>query len=167
MPQHIVECRGATYIRKRRGEIGDPCGVPTRTRARRLREPWKSRVQDPTPMPFFVFFFFHVLCINQLLGTKTTCSASYGKEKTPSPIFLQPGIREKAINPSLSGMRPTAHQPRKIRNPPPTKRSKRKIQINTWGGINRKTVDIRHRGTVIQGLSVTEECGRGEIARAA
>jgi len=40
---------------------------------------------------FFIFLFFfilfHVLCINQLLGTKTTCSASYGKERTPSPIF--------------------------------------------------------------------------------
>jgi len=31
------------------------------------------------------------------------------------------GAREKAINPSLSGMRPTAHQPRKIRNQIPTK----------------------------------------------
>jgi len=72
-------------------------------------------VRDPKPLYFlFFFFFYHVLCINQLLGTKTTCSASYGKERTPSPIFLQPGTREKAINPSLSGMRPTAHQPRKI-----------------------------------------------------
>jgi len=99
-------------------------------------------------MPFFIFsfffsfFFFHVLCINQLLGTKTKCSASYGKEKTSAPIFLHPGTREKAINPSLSGMRPTAHQPRKIRNPPRTEQSKRKIQINTWGGINRKTLAV-------------------------
>jgi len=100
-------------------------------------------VRDPNSMSFFLFFFFfHVLCINQLLGTKTTCSASYGKEKTPSPILLQPSTREKAINPRLSGTRPTAHQPRKIRNPPPTKRSKRKIQINTWGGNNRKTLAV-------------------------
>jgi len=92
---------------------------------------------------FFSFpFFYHVLCINQLLGTKTTCSASYGKERTPSPIFLHPSTREKAINPSLSGMRPTAHQPRKIRNLPPTRLVKRKIQINTWGGFNQKTLAV-------------------------
>ena len=91
---------------------------------------------------FFFFFFYHVLCINQPLGTKTTCSASYCKERTPSPTFLQPGTREKAINPSLSSIRPTTHQPRKIRNPPPTRRSKRKIQINTWGGINRKPLAV-------------------------
>ena len=36
---------------------------------------------------FFLFFFYHVLCIKQLLGTKTTCSASYGRERTPSPMF--------------------------------------------------------------------------------
>jgi len=104
-----------------------------------LREEPKSHA------PFFfsfILFFFDVLCINQLLGKKTTCSASYGKERTPSPVFLQPGTREKAINPSLAGMRPTAHQPRKIRDPPPTRRSKRKIQINTWGGINRKTLAV-------------------------
>jgi len=52
------------------------------------------------------------------------------------------GAREKAINPSLSGSRPTAYQPRKIGNPPPTRRSKRKIEINTWGGINRKTLAV-------------------------
>jgi len=52
------------------------------------------------------------------------------------------GARETAINPSLSGPRPTAHQPCKIRNPPPTRRSKRKRQINTWGGINRKTLAV-------------------------
>jgi len=37
--------------------------------------------------PAFSFFFYHVLCIIQLVGTKTTCSASYGKEKTPSPLI--------------------------------------------------------------------------------
>jgi len=63
------------------------------------------------------------------------------KERHPL-FFLQPGTREKAINPSLSGMRPTAHQPRKIRNPAPTRRSKRKMQINTWGGTNRKTLAV-------------------------
>jgi len=40
-------CRGATYRRKSRGEIGDRWGVPTEleTGARRLGEPWKTRVQ--------------------------------------------------------------------------------------------------------------------------
>jgi len=54
------------------------------------------------------------------------------------------GAREKAINPGLSGSRPTPHQPRKIRNPPPTRPSKIKIQINTWGGINRKTLAVNY-----------------------
>jgi len=100
--------------------------------------------EEPKSHAFFLFllFLYQVLCINQLLGTKTTCSASYGKERTPCPSFLQPGTREKAINPSLSGSRPTAHQPRKIRNPLPTRRSKRNIQISIWGGINSKTLAV-------------------------
>jgi len=64
-------------------------------------------------------------------------------KKKPHPLsFIHPGTREKATNPSLSDMRPTAHQPLKIRDPPPTKRSKRIIQINSRGGINRKTVAV-------------------------
>jgi len=98
------------------------------------------------PKRFFLLFFFlilyHVLCINQLRGTKTMCSASYGKEKTPSPIFLQPGTWETAVNPCLSGTRPMPHQPQKIRYPPPTKQSKSQRQINAWGGINRKTLAV-------------------------
>jgi len=48
----------------------------------------EEMVRDPNPMPFFSFFFFfcfflHVLCFIRHLGTKTTCSASYGKEKPP------------------------------------------------------------------------------------
>ena len=36
---------------------------------------------------FFLFFFLYpVLCIFQVRGPKTTCSASYGKEKTPGPL---------------------------------------------------------------------------------
>jgi len=37
-------------------------------------------VRDPNPMSF-LFFFFDVLCFIRHLGTKTTCSASYDKEK--------------------------------------------------------------------------------------
>jgi len=74
-------------------------------------------------------------------------------KKKPHPLsFIHPGTREKAINPSLSGMRPTAHQPRKIRSPPPTKRSKRKLQIKPWGGINRKT--LAHQENVGAGSKV-------------
>ena len=42
------------------------------------------------------------------------------KKKPHLLSFIHPGAREKAINPSLSGARPTAHQPRKIRNQTPT-----------------------------------------------
>jgi len=38
-------CRGETYKRKSRGEIGDPWGVPTKTREERLGDTWNSRVQ--------------------------------------------------------------------------------------------------------------------------
>jgi len=49
----------------------------------------REMVRDPNPMPFFIFFIFYyyVLRVKQLLGTKTTCSASYGKEKTISPLI--------------------------------------------------------------------------------
>ena len=67
-------------------------------------------------------------------------SACYGKEKTPSPAFIHLGAREKAINPSPSGMRPTAHQARKIGNQVPTEGAKQENQINTQGGIKRKTL---------------------------
>jgi len=44
----------------------------------------REMVRDPNPLPFFFslfFLFLHVLCFIRHLGTKTTCSASYGKEK--------------------------------------------------------------------------------------
>jgi len=63
-------------------------------------------------------------------------------KKKPHPLVYPPGAREKAINPSLSGMRPTAHQPGKIRNQTPTKGAEQENQINTWGGINRKTLAV-------------------------
>jgi len=59
------------------------------------------------------------------------------------PLFFpHPSTKEKAINPRLSDTRPTAHQPPKIRNPPPTRWSKRKMQINTSVGVNRKTLPV-------------------------
>jgi len=98
-------------------------------------------------MPFsffcllFVFSFMCFVLINYWEQRLRAALAMVKKE--PHPLFfLHPGTREKAINPSLSSMRPTAHQPRKIRNPLPTRRSKRKIQVNPWGGINRKTLAV-------------------------
>jgi len=44
-PLGIDMCKGATYNSKRRGNIGEPCGVPTDTRAAVFGEPWKTRVQ--------------------------------------------------------------------------------------------------------------------------
>jgi len=44
-PLAIDLCKGATNSRQRRGEIGDPCGVPTVTRERMLGAPWKTTVQ--------------------------------------------------------------------------------------------------------------------------
>jgi len=64
------------------------------------------------------------------------------KEK-PHPLsVIHPGAREKAIDPSPYGMRPTAHQLRKMRNQTPTKGAEQENQINTWGGINRKTLAV-------------------------
>jgi len=41
-------------------------------------------VRDPNPMPFYLLLcFFHVVGFIRHLGTKTTCSASYSKEKPP------------------------------------------------------------------------------------
>ena len=37
-PLGIRECMRAIYRRQRRGEIGDPCGVPTETGANALED---------------------------------------------------------------------------------------------------------------------------------
>ena len=92
------------------------------------------------PCLFVFFLFLSCALYSQPTGTKTTYSASYGKERTPP--LLPTGAREKAINPSLYGMRPTARQPRKIRNQTPTKRAEQENQTNTRGGINRKTLAV-------------------------
>jgi len=48
-------------------------------------------------------------------------------KKKPVPTY-PPGTREKAIHPTLSGTRPTAHQPRKIRNQHSLKRRNKIIK---------------------------------------
>ena len=40
----IDMCRGETYIRKSRGEMGDPWGVSTETGEERLGDPWNTKV---------------------------------------------------------------------------------------------------------------------------
>jgi len=89
---------------------------------------------------FFFLFFYHVLCINNLREQRLRAALAMVK-KEPHPI-LPPNTREKAINPSLSGTRPTARQPRKIRNQTPTEGAEQENQINTRGGINRKTLAV-------------------------
>ena len=65
------------------------------------------REEPKSPACFFLFlFFYHVLCINQLLGTKTTCSTSYSKEKTPSPLILPTPGQKPSTQVSL-----VRHQP--------------------------------------------------------
>jgi len=62
-------------------------------------------------------------------------------KKNPIPTH-PPSAREKAINPRLSGMRPTAHKPRKLGNQTPTQGAEQENQINTQGDINRKTLAL-------------------------
>jgi len=66
-------------------------------------------------------------------------------KKEPHPLFfLQPGAREKAINASLSGLRPTAHQPRKIRNQTPTKRAEQETSNRYMGRNQQENPCRRH-----------------------
>jgi len=97
--------------------------------------------EEPKSYVFFYFtFVIQVLCIINYWEQRPRGALAMAKKK-PHPLsFIHPGTREKATNPRPSGMRPTGHQPHKIRNPPPTKWSKRQIQINTWEGIKRKTL---------------------------
>lgn len=46
IPLGIAEWKGAKYIRKKMGEMGEPWGVPTSTGALMPRGPWKTRVQE-------------------------------------------------------------------------------------------------------------------------
>jgi len=45
-PLGIEVYREETYMRRRRVEIQEPWGVPTETDDGRLREPWRTIVQD-------------------------------------------------------------------------------------------------------------------------
>jgi len=67
--------------------------------------------------------FFYIMCFVLINYWEQRLYAALAMvKKKPHPLsFIHPGAREKAINPSLSGMRPTAHQPRKIRHQTPTK----------------------------------------------
>jgi len=78
--------------------------------------------------------------LNNYWEQRLRAALAMGKKK-PNPTYPH-GVREKAINPSLCGTRPTAHQPYKIRSQTPTEGAEQENQINTRGGINRKTLAI-------------------------
>jgi len=88
---------------------------------------------------FYLFFIMYFVLINYW-EQRLRAGLAMVKKKPHPLCFIHPGTREKAINPSLSDTRPTTQQPRKIRNQTPTKVRNMKHQINTWGGINRKTL---------------------------
>jgi len=96
---------------------------------------------NPTPFYFFIFLFICFVLINYW-EQRLRAALAMVKKKAHPLSFIHPGSREKIINPSLSGPRPTAHQPCKIRNQTPTKGAEQESQINTWGGINRKTLAV-------------------------
>ena len=75
------------------------------------------------------------------------------KKKPHLLCFIHRSAREKTINPSPSGPRPTAHQPRKIGNQTPTKKAEPENQINTCGGINRKTLAVDTNNTINNGYN--------------
>ena len=45
-PLGMAEWRGATSMRNSRGDMGEPCGVPTSTGALVPGAPWKTSVQE-------------------------------------------------------------------------------------------------------------------------
>ena len=83
---------------------------------------------------YFYFYFFYFMCFVLInYGEQRLRAALVMLKKKPHPLSLiNPGTREKTINLSLSGPRPTAHQPCKIRNETPTKGAEQESQINTW-----------------------------------
>jgi len=93
---------------------------------------------------FFIFIFIFIMCFVLLNYWEQRQRAAVAMvKKEPHPLsFIHPGTREKTIHPSLSGLRQTAHQPRKIRNQAPTKGAEQENQINTWGGSNRDTLAV-------------------------
>ena len=85
----------------------------------------REMVQVPNPMPIFVyflFFFFFIICFVLMNYWEQRLHVALAMVKrNPHPLcFIHPGARGKTINPSLSGARPTAHQPLKIGNQSPT-----------------------------------------------
>jgi len=79
-------------------------------------------IRDPNPVPFsfflsfYVFFCFMWFVLFIIKVQRLRAALAMVKTNLRKPT----GAREKAINPSLSGPRPTAHQPHNIRNQTPT-----------------------------------------------
>ena len=80
--------------------------------------------------PFVSLFLIHVLCFICQLGTKTTCSASYGKEKPPITNQTAPGKKPSTQVPLVRDQPHTSHT--EIRNPTLTSLSgqRRKVKHN-------------------------------------
>jgi len=74
-------------------------------------------------MPFFILFYFYIMCFVLIKYWEQRLHAVLAmvKKKPPLLNFIHPDTREKTINPSLSGPRPTAHQPHRVRNQTLTK----------------------------------------------
>jgi len=103
-------------------------------------------VKNTNLLPFFLFFFlfFFIMCFVLINYWEQRLGAALAmvKKKPHLLCFIHPGARVETINPSPSGTRPTAYQPRKFGNQTPTKVAEEENQINTWGGINRKTLAV-------------------------
>jgi len=70
----------------------------------------EEMVRAPNLMPFFPFFFLIMYFVIINYWEQRLRAAVAMVKKEPHPLFfLHPGPREKAINPSVSGMRQTAH----------------------------------------------------------
>jgi len=67
----------------------------------------------------FFFFFFYIsglgFKVQNMRAVLAMATKKLEIQKNP------PGTREKAINPSLSGLGPTAHQTHQLRNTTPTR----------------------------------------------
>jgi len=81
--------------------------------------------EEPKTHAYFLsfFLFFDIICFVLInYWEQRLCAALAMVKKKHHPLsFIHPRAKEKRINPSLSGPRPTAHQPHGIRNQTPAK----------------------------------------------
>jgi len=80
--------------------------------------------EEPKSHAFcYSIFIFFIMCfvLFNYWEQRLRAALAMVKKKPDCLCFIQPGAREKTINPSRSGTRPTAHQPCKIENQSATK----------------------------------------------